>query len=149
MAKAKIPPLTTTTRREILDVDGTPLASFSNVERAAHGDSGDMVKEKTFISIVTVDGLVYHSGMDVKLVVCTCCRRGLKETWFQRGEAPSHGLCIQTNAVRCAQPGCGSWTCPHHARQVDGQWFCRDCAPGGLLRHVVWNMLFRRVEERK
>lgn len=150
MAKSMIPPRTTTTRREILDVDGTPLTSPGSLgvsEKAGPDGAGGMQNEKTLVSIVTVDGLVYHSGMDLKLVVCTCCRRGLEGSWLREAEQPTHGLCAEINAVRCSSPGCGAWCCPRHARQVDGHWLCRDCATRWGWKRWLWNLYSRIVED--
>jgi hypothetical protein len=148
MPKPAIPPLTTTTKREILDVDGTPLASLGVFEKAGQDDAGVVQKQKTYVSIVTEDRVVYHSGMDVKLVVCMSCRRGLRATWFRAGERPSHGLCTEANAVRCTEPGCGSWICPRHARKVggrDGRWVCRDCATS--WKNFLRSIFLRREED--
>jgi hypothetical protein len=147
MSKPTIPPLTTSTMREILDVDGTPLASLGVFEKAGRDDAGGVQKDKTFVSIVTVDGVVYHSGMDIKLVVCSCCRRGLPATWLQAGERRTHGLCTEANAVRCAEPGCGSWICPRHAREVAGCWVCRDCTASWGWKGLLRRIFCERVED--
>jgi hypothetical protein len=89
MAKSVIRSLTTTTEREILDVGGTPLASSGVTERAGPDGAGGLQKERTFVSIVTVDGAVYHSGMDLKLVVCGCCRRS--RLWLARHGRVANG----------------------------------------------------------
>ena len=148
MAKPNIPPLTTVTRREIVDVDGAPLASLGVSEKAGPDTAGGVQKEKVLLSITTVDGCVYHSGMELKLVVCTCCRRGLDKTWLHKAERPTHGLCTEANAVRCSYPGCGAWSCPRHARQnADGQWLCRDCAARWNWRAFLRSIFFYRVED--
>lgn len=146
MPKPTIPAQTTTHKREILDVDGTPLASTANIERAGPDDAGGVQREKTYVSIVTVDGIVYHSGMDIPLAVCTSCRRGLKARWFREAEAPTHGICTQANAVRCSREGCGAWCCPRHARRVDGQWVCRDCAAGSAWWRALRDVVYPRAE---
>ena len=65
MAKSMIPPRTTSTRREILDVDGTPLTSPGSLgvsEKASPDGAGGMQTEKTLVSIVTVDGVIRGAG---------------------------------------------------------------------------------------
>jgi hypothetical protein len=149
MAMPKIPPLTTTTKREFIDVDGTPLTSLGVREKAGPDAAGGVQKEKTLVSIVTVDGVVYHSGMDLELVVCACCRRGLEASWFHKAERPTHGLCTEV-AVRCSRPGCGAWACPRHAVRDgddDQRWVCRDCAARWNWKALLRAVFFCRVEE--
>jgi hypothetical protein len=92
-----------------------------------------------------VDGCFCAPGDKRPLVRCMCCLRGDRR-WFGAREEPTHGLCTAEAAVRCTRPGCGAWACPRHARLINGQWLCRDCARRGLLGRVLRAIFCKRVE---
>ncbi len=143
-----IPPRSSATEREIRDMDGSALHTMGGSrDTTAANAAGHLEKLRLLQSDVTVDGLVIHAGMDVKLVVCRPCRRGRAATWWRKAEAPLHGLCTQDNAVRCAAPGCGVWACPRHAYldPLGRGWLCRDCRPG-CVRRLIYALLWTREE---
>lgn len=124
------------------DEDGNIILEVGVEELIISQPDGSLVNHKTSDNIQLVCGSSFNPSMSMGaepvmlLVVCTFCR--------QDRDHPTHGLCSQAAAARCAK--CNRYLCPNHRvdSRFDDQPRCDSCHRRHRVKQTALRIFFRR-----